>query len=193
MRLCSPPRTGCTSSRQSLDRKTWVREEVREAATVMTVESRRITVTGVGPRLGRRRGYTRNVVVLRTIVAALVIVLAPAVAWAQRVTKVPDGDTLVVHGVGEVHLLGIKSADEPALHLGPSGPPPQPRRGPSTPAPAAVSGSLNLSRDRPSRDLLRKLALGRTVRSNTTRLRDWAAGAARTCSWRTGRSSTRRC
>lgn len=102
--------------------------------------------------------------VLRTIVAALVIVLAPAVAWAQRVTKVPDGDTLVVLGVGEVHLLGIKRADEPALHLGPSGPPPQPRRDGSTPAPAAVSGSVNLSPGRPSRDLLRKLALGRTVR-----------------------------
>jgi endonuclease YncB( thermonuclease family) len=102
--------------------------------------------------------------VFRTIVAAFVIVFAPGVAWAQRVTKVPDGDTLVVHGVGEIHLLGIKSADEPALRVGPSGPPPQPRRDPSTPAPTVVGGSVNLTRDRPSRALLRTLALGKTVR-----------------------------
>ena len=102
--------------------------------------------------------------VFRTVIAAFVIAFAPAAAWAQRVTKVPDGETLVVHGVGNVHLLGIKSADEPAFHLGPSGPPPQPRRDPSTPAPAAVSGRISLTRDRPSRDFLRKLALGKTVR-----------------------------
>ena len=101
---------------------------------------------------------------MRTVIAALVIAFAPATAWAQRVTKVPDGDTLVVDGVGKVHLLGIKSADEPTLHLGPSGPPPQPRRDPGTPTPPAVSGGINLTRDRPSRDFLRKLALGRTVR-----------------------------
>ena len=102
--------------------------------------------------------------ILQTVIAALVIALLPAAAWAQRVTKVPDGDTLVVDGVGRVHLLGIKSADEAALHIGPSGPPPQPRHDPSTPAPTAVGGRLSLTRDRPSRDFLRKLALGKTVR-----------------------------
>jgi predicted metal-binding membrane protein/endonuclease YncB( thermonuclease family) len=101
---------------------------------------------------------------VRTAIAALIIAFLPAAAWAQRVTKVPDGDTLVVDGVGKVHLLGIKSADKPALNLGPSGPAPQPRHDPSTPAPAAVGGRINLTRDRPSRDLLRKLALGKTVR-----------------------------
>ena len=102
--------------------------------------------------------------VLRTTIAAFAIAFAPAAALAQQVTKVPDGETVVVDGVGKVHLLGIRSADEPALHLGPSGPPPQPRRDPSTPTPPAVSGGINLTRDRPSRDFLRKLALGRTVR-----------------------------
>lgn len=101
---------------------------------------------------------------LRTLIAACVIALVPAAAWAQRVTKVPDGDTLVVQGVGSIHLLGIKSADEPAAGIGPTGPPPEPRKDNSTPAPAAVSGHINLSRNRPSRDLLRKLALGKTVR-----------------------------
>jgi len=104
------------------------------------------------------------VAILRTVLAACVIALAPTAAWAQRVTKVADGDTLVVSGVGTVHLLGIKSADEPVVHVGPTGPPPQPRRDPSTPPPAAVSGHINLTRDRPSRDFLRKLALGKTVR-----------------------------
>ncbi len=102
--------------------------------------------------------------VIRTTIAAFAIAFAPAAALAQRVTKVPDGETVVVDGVGKVHLLGIKSADEPALHLGPSGPPPQPRRDPGTPTPPAVSGGINLTPDRPSRDFLRKLALGRTVR-----------------------------
>lgn len=102
----------------------------------------------------------------RTAIAALVILAcAPGAAWAQRVTKVPDGDTLVLDGVGKVHLLGVKSADEPVAHLGPSGPrPPQPRPDPSAPTPSAVTGRINLTRDRPSRDFLRKLALGKTVR-----------------------------
>ena len=101
---------------------------------------------------------------LRTAIVAFVIAFAPGAAWAQRVSKVPDGNTIVVDGVGKVHLLGIKSADEPAVHLGPSGPRSEPPREPSTPPPTAVGGRIGLTRDRPSRDFLRKLALGRTVR-----------------------------
>lgn len=106
--------------------------------------------------------------VSRTVIAAFVIALLPGVAWAQRVTKVPDGDTLVVDGVGKVRLLGIKSADAPPVQLGPSGPAPQPRHDPpntpSAPAPAAIGGRISLKHDRPSRDFLRKAALGKTVR-----------------------------
>lgn len=101
--------------------------------------------------------------VLRIVIAAFVIASAPAAAWAQRVTKVPDGDSLVVEGVGKVRLLGIRSADKPAVQLGPGDPVPPPRRNPPA-TPAAASGHINLTRDRPSRDFLRKLALGRTVR-----------------------------
>lgn len=101
--------------------------------------------------------------VLRTVIAVFVIALTPAAAWAQRVTKVPDGDSLVIDGVGKVHLLGIQSADQPAFQLGPGGALPPPRRDPPSTPPAA-SGHINLTRDRPSRDFLRKLALGRTVR-----------------------------
>jgi len=100
--------------------------------------------------------------VFRTVIAVVVITLAPAAAWAQRVTQVPTGDTLVVDGLGKIRLLGIKGADGSAMGVGPSGPPPQPRREPPT-TPAA-SGHINLSRNRPSRDFLRKLALGKTVR-----------------------------
>lgn len=101
--------------------------------------------------------------VLRTVIAVLVIALAPAAAWAQRVTKVPDGNTLVVEGVGTVRLLGIESADQPAVQMGPGGSLPPPRRNPPATPPAA-SGHINLTRNRPSRDFLRKLALGTTVR-----------------------------
>jgi endonuclease YncB( thermonuclease family) len=81
------------------------------------------------------------------------------------VTKVPDGDTVVVRGVGKVRLLGIESADEPAFHLGPSAQPPRSHQDPSgKSAPPAVSGRLDLSRNRASRDFLRTLALGKTVR-----------------------------
>ncbi len=108
----------------------------------------------------------KNVTPLRAFLVALAIVSAPASAWAQRVTSVPDGDTVVIQGVGKVHLLGIKSADEPPLQVGPSPAPPQPPRDPSVPAPAtpAVTGHLNVTRDHPSRDTLRKLALGKSVR-----------------------------
>ena len=100
----------------------------------------------------------------QTVIAALIIALLPAAAWAQKVTKVSDGDTLIVDGIGKVHLLGIKEADKPATQIGPSGPHPEPRHDASTPAPAAIGGSISLGRDRPSRDLLKKLALGKTVR-----------------------------
>jgi endonuclease YncB( thermonuclease family) len=101
---------------------------------------------------------------LRTVIATAIIAFAPAAAWAQRVDKVPDGDTIVVHGVGKVHLLGIKTVDQPAVQLGQSPSPPQPPKDPPVPTTPAVSGRLNLSHDRSARDLLRKLALGRTVR-----------------------------
>ena len=107
--------------------------------------------------------YARGMGALRTALAALLVILVPAAAWAQRVTKVPDGDTLVIDGVGKVHLLGIQNGDERPLQLGPGGPLPPPRRDPPSTPPAA-SGHINLTRDRPSRDLLRKLALGTNVR-----------------------------
>jgi endonuclease YncB( thermonuclease family) len=101
--------------------------------------------------------------VLRIVIALVVIALAPATVWAQRVTQVPDGDTLVIDGIGKVHLLGIRSADQPPVQLGPGGALPPPRRNPPATPPAA-SGHINLTRARPSRDFLRKVALGRTVR-----------------------------
>jgi endonuclease YncB( thermonuclease family) len=101
--------------------------------------------------------------VLRTVIAVVVIASAPLTAWAQRVTKVPDGDTVVIDGVGKVHLLGIQSADQALVQLGPGGPLPSTRQDPPTTPPAA-SGHINLTRARPSRDFLRTIALGRTVR-----------------------------
>jgi hypothetical protein len=94
--------------------------------------------------------YASGMGVLRSVIAVFVIALAPASAWGQRVTKVPDGDTLVVDGVGKVHLLGIRSADQPALQLGPGGSLPPTRRNPPA-TPSAASGHINLTRDHPSR------------------------------------------
>mgnify|MGYP003694663731 CR=1 FL=1 len=51
---------------------------------------------------------------LRGIIAGLSL-LVPMAARAQRVTKVPSGDTIVVEGVGKVRLLGIDSMDESAF------------------------------------------------------------------------------
>ena len=114
--------------------------------------------------------------VLKTVIAVFLIAFVPAAASAQRVTKVPSGDTLVVSGVGKVHLLGIKSADETALHMGPSGRPAQPRQDARTPAPVAVGGHFSLKPDRPSQDWLRKLALGKTVRVSISSVLQTNAG-----------------
>lgn len=99
---------------------------------------------------------------LRILTAVFVIALAPVTASAQRVTKVPDGDTVVVDGIGTIHLLGIKSADEPLVQLGGAGEAPPPRQ--DVPGSPVAGGRISLSRDRPSRDFLRELALGKTVR-----------------------------
>src|SRR5262249_61722863 len=95
-----------------------------------------------------------------------VVALAlPASAFAQKVTRVTSGDTVEVAGVGKVQLLGVRSADQPAVSVGQGTiPPPQPRSGPDTPPTPAVSGALKLRRERPSRDFLRQLVLGKTVR-----------------------------
>jgi micrococcal nuclease len=99
---------------------------------------------------------------LRILIVVFVMAFAPVTASAQRVTEVPDGDTIVVEGIGKIHLIGIKSADERLLQFG--GSEAQPRTRPGAPSTPAVGGAINLSRERPSRDFLRELALGRTVR-----------------------------
>jgi len=96
-------------------------------------------------------------------VAALVLLGFAASANAQKVTKVPRADTLVVYGVGTVRLAGIAASDDRAFRLGLPGPTPQPRSGPSSPPPALIGGRVNLTPDRSSRDFLKKLALGKDV------------------------------
>jgi micrococcal nuclease len=97
--------------------------------------------------------------------AAVLAMLLPAAAGAQTVTKVPSGDTIEVAGIGKVRLLGIKSVDEPALRIGHgSQPPTPPRHDESTPPPSAVGGAIQFKRNRPSRDYLRQLVLGKHVR-----------------------------
>lgn len=107
-----------------------------------------------------------------TIVLALAMV---PVSWANQepatgarsltVTKVPSGDTVVISGTGKVRLLGVRSADVPALRFGHrSSQAPQPNNDGHRPTPPLVSGVYNLKREQPSRAFLQKLILGRTVR-----------------------------
>lgn len=103
--------------------------------------------------------------------AAVLVAVCGAAAEAQVVTSVENGDTIVVDGVGRVRLLGIQHTDPSAFQMG-GGPPPAPRRGPETAPPNAVSGSLALRREQPSRDLLRQLTLGKTVRIERDELAD---------------------
>jgi micrococcal nuclease len=91
------------------------------------------------------------------------LILFPVAAFPQRVTAVPAGDKVVIDGVGTVRLLGVRTADAPAVRLGNrttdqrSGTEPKP----STPM---IGGAINLKRDRPSRTFLRQLVLGKAVR-----------------------------
>jgi endonuclease YncB( thermonuclease family) len=97
------------------------------------------------------------------------------VTWANQqpatgarpltVTKVQSGDTVVISGIGKARLLGVRSADVPALRFGHgSSPAPQPSTDGWHPAPPLVSGAYNFKREQPSRAFLQKLILGRTVR-----------------------------
>jgi len=98
------------------------------------------------------------------LLALMFLVIATA-AHAQRVTDVRNGDTLVIDGVGEVRLLGIRSADESAMRLGRgTTPAPQPRRGPETPPTPVFSGAITLKPKRPARGFLQQLVLGKLVR-----------------------------
>lgn len=46
------------------------------------------------------------------VVAALLVVALPALAAAQRVRQVIDGDTITVSGVGVVRLLGVDAPEK---------------------------------------------------------------------------------
>jgi micrococcal nuclease len=93
---------------------------------------------------------------------AVALVALSANANAQKVSKVPGGDTLVVEGVGKVRLAGVEASTS-AFRRGLPGPTPPPRSGPSSPPPALIGGRLNLTPDRSSRNALRALVLGKDV------------------------------
>jgi endonuclease YncB( thermonuclease family) len=107
---------------------------------------------------------TRSIGLVRIpFVSIIALALFPTAALAQRVTKVPSGDQVVIDGVGKVRLLGVRSGDAPALRLG-SPTTPQPSTTDAWPrTPPAIAGSVALKRERPSRKFLQDLALGKTV------------------------------
>lgn len=96
---------------------------------------------------------------------ALLLLLAWPAA-AQQVTKIESGDTIVVDGVGKVRLIGIRSVDESSLGMSPNQRPPA-RHDPPSPTslpPTAISGGIKMKPNRPSRDFLTSMLLGRTVK-----------------------------
>jgi endonuclease YncB( thermonuclease family) len=101
------------------------------------------------------------------LVTTTVLLLTFATAtYAQVVTKVTSGDTVIIEGVGKVRLLGIRSTDESAFRIGRSTVPPQPpaRSGPETPPPQAASAGINFKPRKPGRTFLQQLVLGKNVR-----------------------------
>jgi micrococcal nuclease len=107
----------------------------------------------------RQTRSTGLVRILRTSIVALT--LFPTVALAQRVTKVPSGDEVVIDGVGKVRLLGVRSGDAPAVRLG--SPPIAQQPTSDRPPTPVMGGTVSLKRERPSRAFLQQLALGKTV------------------------------
>ena len=95
--------------------------------------------------------------------STLALALFPTVALAQRVTKVPSGDTVVIEGVGKVRLLGVQSADESLVRLGNSPTPQHSTTDARPPAAPVIAGTIRLKRDRPSRTFLQQLVLGKIV------------------------------
>jgi endonuclease YncB( thermonuclease family) len=100
----------------------------------------------------------------RALTLSIVLWLAAAVAAsAQEVSRVVNGETIEVAGVGKVQLIGI-DARESALRVGRSGPATPPRSGPDTPPPPLITGSVGVKPDNLSRDGLARLVLGKRVR-----------------------------
>ena len=84
-------------------------------------------------------------------------------ASAQEVSKVVNGETIEVEGVGKIGLVGIEASD-PAMRFGPSGPSRPPRSGPNQPPPPLITGSIGVKPDSASGDALKRLVLGKRVR-----------------------------
>ena len=61
--------------------------------------------------LQRLRATEVSAIAVPLLVAAALAVLVPAVAGAQRVERVVDGDTIVVEGVGRVRLIGVDTPE----------------------------------------------------------------------------------
>ena len=93
----------------------------------------------------------------------LLCLAAGAAAEAQEVTKVIDGATLEVEGVGKVRLVGV-AANERDVRFGPTGPAAPPRSGPDQPPPSLIGGSIGIKPDSSSRNALSQLVLGKRVR-----------------------------
>ena len=61
--------------------------------------------------MARLRGCGSCRSAFAAVLAVVLLVLAPALAKAQRVERVVDGDTIIVHDVGRVRLIGVDTPE----------------------------------------------------------------------------------
>lgn len=99
-----------------------------------------------------------------SVAVVLVWLSVAAGVHGQEVTKVINGETIEVQGVGRVRLVGI-DADMKAVRFGPAGPPAPPRSDPSDgPPPPLVTGRIGVRGGGAASDALQRLVLGKRVR-----------------------------
>jgi micrococcal nuclease len=120
-------------------------------------------MTGCPMRIALAFAEVGTVVARAVMFPILVWLTLSVAAGAQEVTKVINGETIEVDGVGKVRLLGIDAA-EPAVRFGPSGPARPPRSGPDRPPPPLITGSIGVKAESASGDALKQLVLGKRVR-----------------------------
>jgi micrococcal nuclease len=114
-------------------------------------------------------GYDGGVRTRAVVAVAAALLTIATASYAQVVTKVTSGDTVIVEGVGKVRLLGIRTTDESAFGFGHNTVPPQPPARSGTdptaqPPPQAASAGIKFKPRKPGRTFLQQLVLGKTVR-----------------------------
>src|SRR4051812_13711460 len=68
-------------------------------------------MSAIGQCAARLRAVAHGSALARLLPVMLLILALPSSAWAQLVTRVVDGDTIVVAGVGTIWLIGVDTPE----------------------------------------------------------------------------------